>query len=87
MNRVTTEVEGLGFEHSRTGLARQLEDRAGIQRVDVDERTNRVTITYDDGRLTASDIRYLIAQSGYEWHHATVDADAADGETHDGDTA
>ena len=55
MNHVTTEIEGLDFEHSCVGLARQLERRAGIQRVDVDERTNRVVITYDDTRLSARD--------------------------------
>lgn len=66
MNRVTTEIERLGFEHSCVGLARQLTRRAGIQGVDVDERTSRATITYDDTRLTASDVRYLIAEAGYE---------------------
>jgi hypothetical protein len=77
MNRVTTEIERLGFEHSCVGLARQLGHRAGIQGVDVDERTNRATITYDDTRLTASHVRYLIAECGYEVHDATVRGDAS----------
>lgn len=72
MNRLTAEIERLGFEHSRVGLARQLEHRAGIQAVDVDERTSRATITYDDTRLSASDVRHLIAEVGYEMHDSGV---------------
>lgn len=66
MNRVMTEIERLGFEHSCVGLARQLGTRAGIERVDVDERTNRAIITYDETCLTASRVRDLIAECGYE---------------------
>ena len=77
MNHVTTEIERLGFEHSCVGLARQLGHRAGIQRVDVDERTNRATITYDDARLTPSHVRHLIAECGYEVRHTTVHDNAS----------
>ena len=77
MNRVTTEIERLGFEHSCIGLARQLGRRAGIQRVDVDERTNRATITYDDARLTPSRVRDLIAECGYEVRDATIGEDTS----------
>lgn len=80
MNRVTTEIERLGFEHSCVGLARQLGGRAGIQSVDVDERTNRATITYDDARLTASHVRHLITECGYEVRDTTVDEDTSDAE-------
>ena len=72
MNHVTTEIERLGFEHSCVGIARQLTHRPGIQRVDVDERTNHATITYDDTRLTASDVRHLIAEVGYEVHDSST---------------
>lgn len=79
MNRVTTEIERLGFEHSCVGLARQLGRRAGIQSVDVDERTNRATVTYDDTRLTPSQVRQLIAQCGYEVRDAAVPDDPSAG--------
>ena len=78
MNRVTTEIERLGFEHSCVGLARQLGHRRGIQRVDVDERTSRATITYDDTRLTASDVTYLIAEAGYEPRDAVTSDDTSE---------
>ena len=78
MNRVTTEIERLGFEHSCVGLARQLGHRRGIQRVDVDERTSRATITYDDTRLTASDVTYLIAEAGYEPRDAVTRDDTSE---------
>lgn len=77
MNRVTTEIERLGFEHSCVGLARQLGCRAGIHRVDVDERANCATITYDDTCLTASHVRHLIAECGYEVRHTAVRDDAS----------
>jgi copper chaperone CopZ len=79
MSRVTTEIERLGFEHSCVGLARQLTRRPGIQRVDVDERTSRATITYDDTRLTASDVTYFIAEAGYEPRDAVTSDDTSDG--------
>lgn len=78
MNRVTTEIERLGFEHSCVGLARQLGHRRGIQRVDVDERTSCATISYDDTRLTASDVTYLIAEAGYEPRDAVTSDDTSE---------
>lgn len=80
MHRVTTEIERLGFEHSCVGLARQLGGRAGIQNVHVDEQTNRATITYDDTRLSASYVRHLIAECGYEVRDATAHDDVNDAE-------
>ena len=36
MRQITAEFDRLGFEHSAIGLARQLQIRAGISRVEVD---------------------------------------------------
>ena len=66
MRLITAEFDRLGFEHSSIGLAHQLQIRAGISRVDVDPRTDRASITYDETRLTASQVQRLIAECGYE---------------------
>jgi hypothetical protein len=66
MRQITAEFDRLGFEHSSIGLARQLQIRAGISRVEVDPRADRASITYDETRLTASQVARLIAECGYE---------------------
>ena len=74
MQRITAEIDRLGFEHSSIGLARQLRMRSGISRVEVDQRTDRAAITYDETRLTASQVERLIGECGYEcrsWTRST----------------
>ena len=66
MRRITAECDRLGFEHSSIGLARQLATRAGISRVEVDPSADRASITYDESKLTASQVERLIAECGYE---------------------
>ena len=67
MRRVTAEIERLTFEHSCVGLARQLRCRPGITQVEVDTHAERATITYDDTRLSTSQLERLIAECGYEY--------------------
>jgi copper chaperone CopZ len=66
MRRITAEIERLTFEHSCVGLARQLQRRPGITQVEVDTRADRATITYDDTRLSVSQLERLIGECGYE---------------------
>ena len=66
MRQITAEFDRLGFEHSSVGLGRQLRVRAGISGVEVDPRADRASISYDETRLTASQVERLIAECGYE---------------------
>lgn len=79
MRRVTAEIERLTFEHSCVGLARQLERRPGITQVEVDTRADRATITYDDTRLSVSELERLIAECGYECLHSAPASKAVGG--------
>ena len=76
MRRITAEFDRLGFEHSPIGLARQLRIRAGISGVEVDPRANRASITYDESKLTASQVARLIAECGYECHSCKAVSEA-----------
>jgi hypothetical protein len=67
MKDMIAEVEGLVFEHSQVGLARQLTHRSGIEGVDVNSRAGTARIHYNQGRITPDDIRRLIAECGYQY--------------------
>ena len=67
MSSVMMHVDGLEFEHTRVGLARQLEQFTGIARVEVDPAAGTATVVYDDTRLGGpAAVAHLIAECGYQ---------------------
>ena len=65
MSRVVMHVQGLEFEHSRVGLARQLGRARGVAEVEVDPTAGTATVLYDDAVLDERAIVHRIAQCGY----------------------
>jgi hypothetical protein len=65
MRRAIAEVDGMVFEHSPVGLARQLRGRVGIGRVQVDGAAGRAAIEYDPARVGVRELPRLIAECGY----------------------
>lgn len=65
MSHLIATIEGLQFENTPVGLARQLGAAPGVAGVEVDARTGTVKVGYDDTRLTEGDVRLLIRRCGY----------------------
>ena len=65
MQNTVVEVDGLFFEETPVGLARQLHTFGGIAHVAVDRRAGTVTVAYDESRLSAREVARMICECGY----------------------
>ena len=65
MKRLVTAIDAIMAENSAVGLARQLSQRAGVERVNVNPDARTVSVDFDESRVQASDIGRYIAECGY----------------------
>ena len=69
MKRIVTTIDAMMVETSAVGLARQLSQRAGVERVNVNRDLHTVSVDFDESRVKASDIGRYIAECGYHGLH------------------
>lgn len=59
-------VRGMGCEHCRAAVKRELEKVPGVSRVEVNLEAGTATVDFDPGLAGAGDFRRAIEEAGYE---------------------
>ena len=65
MSEFSYTVTGMTCEHCARSVTEEISEISGVQRVDVDVPSGRVTVT-SEVPLPADDIRAAVAAAGYE---------------------
>jgi copper chaperone len=66
MHTSTFDVEGMTCEGCASAIRRAITAPGGIDRVDVDLDAKRVTVLYDEGKVSEQEIRERIEDAGYD---------------------
>ena len=66
ITQTTLAVEGMSCGHCKAAVEGEISKLAGVEHSDADFENNTVEVSYDEERVTNSDLRAAVEKSGYE---------------------
>ena len=65
MTETTLNVEGMSCAHCKAAVEEELGNLAGVEHTNADPDRGTVEVRYDDGKVTADDLKGAVEEAGY----------------------
>lgn len=66
MQSLTLDVRGMTCGHCKMSVEGALNELEGVSNVDVDLATGKVTVTYDESKVTLEEMQEAVEEQGYD---------------------